>query len=173
MLKRIGIGLVIVGAMALPAAAGAALSPSDYKNTSKFCKALKSDMGAALFRQTYGTNASRSNAHGKCVSRNVHAVDRIHSNAAKQCKDERTADPTAFDDKYGTGKKKSNALGRCVRQAAQTLTQDRVDAVTNAAKACKAERADDAAAFRDKYGTNHNKRNAFGKCVSQKVKSTA
>ena len=107
------------------------------------------------------------------MSRNVHAVDRIHSNADKQCKDERTADPTAFDDKYGTGKKKSNALGRCVRQAAQALTQDRVDAVTNAAKACKAERADDAAAFRDKYGTNHNKRNAFGKCVSQKVKSTA
>ena len=24
-------------------------------------------------------------------------------------------------------------------------------------------------AFREKYGTNHNKRNAFGKCVSAKA----
>jgi Ni/Co efflux regulator RcnB len=40
----------------------------------------------------------------------------------------------------------------------------------HAAKECKAERADDPAAFQKKYGTNHNGRNAFGKCVSQKAK---
>ena len=27
----------------------------------------------------------------------------------------------------------------------------------------------DAKAFADQYGTNHNKKNAFGKCVSQKA----
>ena len=32
--------------------------------------------------------------------------------------------------------------------------------------ACKAEAAKDPAAFADKYGTNANKKNAFGKCVS-------
>ena len=36
----------------------------------------------------------------------------------------------------------------------------------NPAKTCKAEEAKDPAAFADKYGTNHNKKNAFGKCVS-------
>jgi hypothetical protein len=40
----------------------------------------------------------------------------------------------------------------------------------NAAKACKAERGTTAAlieAFDKKYGTNKNKKNAFGKCVSR------
>ena len=37
----------------------------------------------------------------------------------------------------------------------------------NAAKACKAERAVNADAFKTKYGTNPNKANAFGKCVSK------
>ena len=41
----------------------------------------------------------------------------------------------------------------------------------NAAKACKAERESlGLQAFKDKYGTNANKANAFGKCVSGKVK---
>ena len=38
----------------------------------------------------------------------------------------------------------------------------------NAAQQCRAERAADIDAFREKYGTNKNKRNAFGKCVSSK-----
>ena len=41
----------------------------------------------------------------------------------------------------------------------------------NAAKACKAERTQMGVdAFKTKYGTNANKANAFGKCVSAKVK---
>jgi hypothetical protein len=41
----------------------------------------------------------------------------------------------------------------------------------NPAKRCKAERARmGAQAFADEYGTNPNKRNAFGKCVSGKAK---
>jgi hypothetical protein len=40
----------------------------------------------------------------------------------------------------------------------------------NAAKACKAERAADAAAFTKKYGTNKNGKNAYGKCVSGKAR---
>jgi hypothetical protein len=42
----------------------------------------------------------------------------------------------------------------------------------NAARACKAERADIGVdAFREKYGTGPNGRNAFGKCVSSQRKS--
>ena len=43
----------------------------------------------------------------------------------------------------------------------------------NASKECKAERGttdDTRQLFADKYGTNANKSNAFGKCVSQKAK---
>ena len=39
-----------------------------------------------------------------------------------------------------------------------------------AAKACATERKADPDAFDAKYGTNANKRNAFGKCVSAKAK---
>jgi hypothetical protein len=44
---------------------------------------------------------------------------------------------------------------------------------TNAAKQCRAERGTTSAtreAFAAEYGTNANKRNAFGKCVSQKAR---
>ena len=43
---------------------------------------------------------------------------------------------------------------------------------TNPAKICKAERASiGVGPFADKYGTNPNKRNAFGKCVSKIAKA--
>ena len=41
----------------------------------------------------------------------------------------------------------------------------------NAAKECRAERDEDPELFQETYGTNGNKRNAFGKCVSGKVKA--
>ncbi|MEX1142524.1 MAG: hypothetical protein WD993_06795 [Thermoleophilaceae bacterium] len=45
---------------------------------------------------------------------------------------------------------------------------------TNAAKDCKAERAEiGVEAFREKYGANKGKRNAFGKCVSQGARAEA
>ena len=46
-----------------------------------------------------------------------------------------------------------------------------VKADVNAAKACKTERKADPAAFRAKYGTSKNKRNAFGKCVAKLAKA--
>jgi dihydroxyacetone kinase len=63
----------------------------------------------------------------------------------------------------GDGKTYKN-FGACV--AAQAAKQEAN--TTNAAKTCKAERAsigDDA--FATKYGTNKNKKNAFGRCVSK------
>ena len=36
---------------------------------------------------------------------------------------------------------------------------------------CQTERKADAAAFKAKYGTNKNKSNAFGKCVSAQAKA--
>ncbi|MGH3136887.1 MAG: hypothetical protein ACRDPV_10400 [Gaiellaceae bacterium] len=63
-----------------------------------------------------------------------------------------------------TGKPKA-AMDAClVKQVQTTSTQAK-----NAAMACKVERgttAESIAAFELKYGTNGNKKNAFGKCVS-------
>jgi len=63
----------------------------------------------------------------------------------------------------GDGKTYKN-FGACV-----SAHSDQQDAnAVNAAKTCKAERASIGVdEFATKYGTNKNKRNAFGKCVSK------
>ncbi len=68
-----------------------------------------------------------------------------------------------------SSKNGKNALGKCVSKAERELKSAVADQIENAAKQCKAERTADAPAFAAKYGTNENKRNAFGKCVSKTV----
>ncbi|HEX6945314.1 MAG TPA: hypothetical protein VF196_03910, partial [Casimicrobiaceae bacterium] len=124
-------------------------------------------------------NKNRSNAFGKCVSKRTAKTDDAaadaHTNASKDCDTEEAADPAAFKAKYGTGKNGSNAYGKCVSGKAKAQTNETVDqevkADISAAKSCKDERKADPAAFKSKYGTNHNKSNAFGKCVSAKAKA--
>ena len=102
-------------------------------------------------------------------------------NAAKKCKAERTKlGVQAFKDKYGTNANKANAFGKCVSGMVKK-TEDENEAAENeqaeknAAKECKAERGtteQSIAAFKEKYGTNANKANAFGKCVSKLANGT-
>ena len=94
------------------------------------------------------------------------------SNAAKECRSERgttAATREAFRVKYGTNKNGKNAFGKCVSKRSRAEESQRETAKENGAKACKAERADDPAAFAQKYGTNKNGKNAYGKCVSGKA----
>jgi hypothetical protein len=101
-------------------------------------------------------------------------------NAAKYCKALRAASgSTSFATMFGT---KKNAYGKCVsstakKQANEDAKQEQA-AKTNAAKECKAERADAGFAaahggktFEQFYGTNKNGKNAYGKCVSSKAKA--
>ncbi|MEO8687725.1 MAG: hypothetical protein ABI611_05850 [Solirubrobacteraceae bacterium] len=171
--------LSLIGALALSTTAFADDStPSPDPTTpsaSKQCRSERSAMGLKRFRMTYGTNKTRRNAFGKCVSKRTHATTKAATeakqNAAKDCKAEKAADPAAFTAKYGTGKHGANAFGKCVSQLAKSRTtgavDDEVKADVKAAKACKTERKTDPAAFSAKYGTSRNKRNAFGKCVSR------
>jgi ABC-type microcin C transport system permease subunit YejB len=102
-------------------------------------------------------------------------------NAAKACKAERgtTAQSVAaFKAKYGTNANKANAFGKCVsgkaKKAEEQEAEEQEEARENAAKKCKAERGTTAQtieAFEQKYGTNKNKANAFGKCVSKLAKA--
>ncbi len=101
--------------------------------------------------------------------------------AGKACKAERgttAAGMTAFEVKYGTNKNKKNAFGKCVSSKSKGEDDDEADEdknknETNASKKCKAERGTTAAsiaAFNEEYGTNQNKKNAHGKCVSKHAK---
>jgi hypothetical protein len=140
-------------------------------NVPQSCRGLRAAMGAKVFGLTFGTNKNRHNAFGKCVSKQVHKQATNQTNAAQACRAEQAADATAFAGKYGTNANKSNAFGKCVSQHAKQKTHEQEQATVNAAKTCKAERQSlGVDAFNSKWGTNHNKRNAFGKCVSRYAK---
>ena len=97
------------------------------------------------------------------------------SEAEKACNAERNSlGVEAFAKKYGTNHNKRNAFGKCVSGKSKGMKDDKDEKDEDsgaAAKACKAERASiGLEAFAKKYGTNHNLKNAFGKCVSGKSK---
>jgi hypothetical protein len=171
--------LCAAGALAVPSAAFAHDSAA-HANAARSCKQQRHDMGVQSFKDLYGTNKHKTNAFGKCVSKEAKAQKSANAHAQAtapaKCRAERAADPAAFKQKYGTGKSKSDAFGKCVSQTAKADAKqaiaDHDKAIVNAAKACKAERAADPAAFKQKYGTNKSKSNAFGKCVSQKAKAS-
>jgi hypothetical protein len=169
--------LAAVAALAVPAIAIADDQPSDQnkQNAQKYCRDLREASGKENFRSLFGGGKS---AFGKCVSQNAkkdqRQEERAHISAAKECRAERDQDADAFKEKYGSGPQHKNAFGRCVSQHAKANKAEEDKTDTNdvkAAKSCKAEKAEDKDAFAQKYGTNENKRNAFGKCVSQKSKA--
>jgi hypothetical protein len=86
--------------------------------------------------------------------------------AQKECRAERgttEAEREAFKAQYRN-------FGACVSQHAKQAKAER----RAASQACREERGDTTEsreAFAEKYGTNHNNRNAFGKCVSQQAKA--
>jgi hypothetical protein len=100
-------------------------------------------------------------------------------NAAKACKAERaTMGVQAFNEKYGKNANKKNAFGKCVsgkkdkaeKQKDEKQKDDEAEEAreAEAEKKCKAERENmGVEKFKETYGTNANKANAFGKCVSK------
>jgi hypothetical protein len=150
-------------------------TPTPRSQAEKQCRQERTTLGTATFNQTYGTNKNGKNAFGKCVShrtkQNQSTQSSSTTSAQKTCRSERQADPVAFKAKYGTNGNKSNAFGKCVSQHARSSSQQsesaQVQAEEHAAGQCRTEEKADPAAFKAKYGTNGNKSNAFGKCVSQ------
>ena len=172
-MRRIGWLAVMAGLMLLPGIALAANS-SARSAAEKQCRTERQSM-AATFKSTYGTNKNGSNAFGKCVShrtaQNSSDQSSAQTSAEKQCREQRKNDPSGFASQGGS---KRNAFGKCVSTTARAKSQKdestQVSDEDNAAKQCRAEQKSGSAAFKDKYGTNANKSNAFGKCVSQKAR---
>ena len=119
---------------------------------------------------------SHGHSHGK--SQNAHGHNKQgssttttptpRSQAEQQCRQERaTLGKSVFDQTYGTNKNGKNAFGKCVSHRTQQDKSSQTSATKSAEKTCRSEEKADPAAFKAKYGTNANKSNAFGKCVSQ------
>ena len=166
--------LAVTAFLALPAlaVAGSPPSPASQAAAVKQCTTER-NASLAAFKLLYGTPPNRSNAFGKCVSKLAQQNEQEHSNAAAQCRTERSSDPTAFATTSGIGLKHRNAFGNCASKKAKAAAGAREEATVNAAKSCWTERKAGLAAFKTRYGTNADKSNAFGKCVSGKVKQSS
>jgi hypothetical protein len=111
-------------------------------------------MVAGIASLTLGLSVGSATAAGKGKA--------LGKATAKQCAQERKAvGNDAFNEIYG-----EPAMPNCIGVKTPTVKA----ATKNASQECRAERNDIGdEAFANKYGSNKNKKNAFGKCVSQKA----
>jgi hypothetical protein len=182
--------IAILGAAVLVLPAGAAAKPHDPDKRAAIAQ-CKAERGKS--KATRKAFKAKYHSFSRCVRQNT-AEERAErkaalKHAAKQCKAERSDpnfaaahDGKTFQQFYGTNANGKNAYGKCVsakareqKDAADAEDKQDVAAFKNAAKECAAERSDpnfaaghDGKTFEEFYGTNKNKRNAFGKCVSGK-----
>jgi hypothetical protein len=189
-MKRIGsvvlccLGVGAIGtSMAL--ADGGNSGPNPNQVAAKQCTTELHAMGVKAFKGLYGDPPKGQHAMRNCQRQHGKSAHNVVKNAAQQCKAEQ-ADPNfatghggmTFDQFYGTNQNGKNSFGKCVSMKVQPIQAQHEENLQNAAQQCRAERSDPNFAaghggksFTDFYGTNRNKRNAFGKCVSQKAKA--
>jgi hypothetical protein len=163
-MNRILVGMGLAAALVLPTGALAKPDETEKRTAIAECKDErgKSEATREAFKAKYHSfsrcvraNAAEEEAEGETA----------HKNAAKECKAEGL---------------KGREFGKCVstkakEQEAEMDAEDAEEAeeFKNAAKECDAERDEiGREAFAEKYGTNENKKNAFGKCVSGKQRDS-
>jgi hypothetical protein len=178
-MTKVFIAVGVVTALLFPASAVAKPDHEEKQAAKAECKAERGKTRATreAFRAKY-------QGFSDCVRQNAAEEeaenDEAKENAAQECKAERSEDPAAFREKYGTNKNGKNAFGKCVsgKASEKKAAMDAEDAqeaaeFKNAAKECAAEREEmGREAFAEEHGTNRNKRNAFGKCVSAKIRES-
>ena len=192
MMKRIGsvvlccIGVAAIGTGAALADSGNS-TPNPNQVAAQLCTSQLHAMGIKDFKGFYGDPPKGQHAMRNCMRKQRTSGGAVVDNAAQLCKAEQS-DPNfanepghngeTFDQFYGTNINGRNAFGKCVSSKVQATEAQQQQNLQNAAQLCRAERSDPNFAashgnksFTDFYGTNHNKRNAFGKCVSQKAKA--
>jgi hypothetical protein len=173
------VGVAVIGSSAALADSGNS-TPNPNQVAAQQCTAQLHAMGAKAFKALYAKPAMQT-----CQGKQGKSAQNTVNNAAQQCKAEQ-ADPNfatghngvTFDQFYGTNGNDRNAFGKCVSGKVQSTQAQQEQNVQDAAQQCRTERSDPnfpaghgGKSFSDFYGTNHNMKNAFGKCVSQKAKA--
>ena len=185
-MTRVLIALVFLAGFAVPVSAGAKPGHGDEHAAEQQCAFERGGSKATreAFRARYG---SRKRCIHKKTSEEHAENEAAKENAAKQCEAERN-DPQfaerhqgkTFEDFYGTTDNLKNAYGKCVSSKAKAHKADmdakdeeKAEDRKNAAKKCAAERGEmGTEAFAAEYGSNRNRRNAFGKCVSKRARES-
>ena len=186
-MRSILVTIGLAGALVLPLGATATPNETEKSAAKRQCKAERGQSRATreAFKAKY--HSFSGCAHHNAAEEEAES-EAAHKNAAKQCKAERS-DPgfaaahesKTFEQFYGTNKNGKNAYGKCVSSKTKeqkgemdTEDQQQTHEAKNAARECAAERDEiGVKAFAAKYGTKHNKRNAFGKCVACKTKESS
>ena len=178
-MNKVFIAIGVVAALFFPAAA---VAKPDHEEKQAAKAECKDERGKT--RATREAFRAKYQGFGDCVRQNAAEEEdeneEAKENAAKECKAERSEDPDAFRETYGTNGNGKNAFGKCVsgKASEKKAEMDAEDAqqateFKNAAKECAAERGEmGREAFAEEYGTNPNKRNAFGKCVRAKTQES-
>jgi hypothetical protein len=137
--------------------------------------------GGKTFAQYYGTGATGKNAFARCVvivaKANRQAEQQGRMNPARSCRALRTLmTASIFNQAYGKNTNDRNAFGKCVSAWARTQAHNEL----SASATCKAEQSDPNFAgthndhtFEQTYGTNADRSNAFGMCVSGLAKAAS
>jgi hypothetical protein len=184
-MRKVLFGVTLLVLVAVPAAGSAKPDQADKRAARQQCKAQQGNTRSSheAFRAKY---RSLDRCERRKAAEDEAEGEAAHKNAARECKAERE-DPDfvkdhgeTFDEFYGTNKNVKNAYGKCVSSKAkahkrQMDAKDKEEAqeFKNAAKECAAERGKlGVEVFAIEYGTNENRRNAFGKCVSEKTQES-
>ncbi len=168
-LKTLIVAFAVAAVLPMAALADPA-APSDKANGARACQALKTSLGEATFKTTYGTNADKSNAMGQCVSKWTRGEHQNRHEASTACTAEQadanfaaTHGGKTFAQFYGTTnanvKGNGNAFGKCVAQKASTKTAAQQTVEVKAAKTCRTD------AMKAATGEGKLYRN-FGACVA-------
>lgn len=187
-MKRTTLTVGLVVALALPATADSK-PPAEREQIQAAHAQCKLERGKTkATREAFG---AKYHSMSRCVRENAAEESAeehdARTNASQECKTEAadanfaaTHDGKSFAEFYGANDNGKNAHGKCVsiKAKAKKAEMDAADAqeakdFKNAAKACARERRSlGTNAFANKYGTNPNKRNAFGKCVAGKTQGS-
>ena len=186
-MKRIGsvvvccIGVAAIGA-GLAFADNSTPNPNQVAAT-PYAQCELHAMGVKAFKASVRRPAEGPHAMRNCQRQHGKPAHNDINNAAQQCKAEQAdprlpGEPPAGSDRstqsYGTNAQRSERI----RQARQHQGPGDLSAgeqnLQNAAQQCRGERNEPPTSrehtgksFTDFYGSNQNKKNAFGKCVSQ------
>jgi hypothetical protein len=133
------------------------------------------------FAQYYGSGKTDKNAFTRCVSIVAKANSQVEQqgrlNPARTCRALRAQlAASLFDKTYGKNANDRNAFGKCVSATAKTQAHNEV----SASSVCQAQQADpnfasthNGQTFAQTYGTNADRSNAFGICVSAMAKAAS
>ena len=179
-MKKTTVAIALIVGLFVPAGATAKSDDADRRAAKAECKTERGKSSATreAFKARY---ASMSRCVIRTTAEEASEETKARKNAAHECKEERALDRDAFAEKYGTNANKKNAYGKCVSSKAKAEEEemDEADAEEaterkQAARECAGEREEiGREAFATKWGTNANKKNAFGKCVSKTARENS